>query len=243
MFDRPRTLAVMTSLCISLSYDASAKADIIIQTPPGLIAGDTFRIAFVSDATTEATSSDISYYNTFVNNDAIAEAGGGNNEVTYDGAALTFSAIASASTTNAIDNITGTASAPLYLVNGTLVASSLTVLPGGLWSEYLLAPIDLDLTGANLGTTGVWTGTSPNGIVGYALGGAGATYGISTSTTPSWITAGLDTDIRDPNHVYGVSNLLTVLTAIPEPSSLILLTIGEFGLLVYGSLRRSQGRD
>src|SRR5271157_4858986 len=80
-----------------------AVADITITTPTGLVPGDTFRIVFATDATTTATSSSIGYYNTFVITDASAEAGGG--VVTYNGVTLTWSAIASTLTENAIANV------------------------------------------------------------------------------------------------------------------------------------------
>ena len=57
-----------------------ARADLIIATPSGLNPGNQFRIVFLTVATTEATSSDIAYYNTFVNNDAISQAGGSGNQ-------------------------------------------------------------------------------------------------------------------------------------------------------------------
>jgi hypothetical protein len=53
----------------------------------------------VTEAATPAKSSDINYYNAFVNNDAIAEAGG---SVLYDGTPVTFAVIASTPFTSAI---------------------------------------------------------------------------------------------------------------------------------------------
>ena len=80
-----------------------SEAGIIINTPAGLNPGDTFRIAFVTDASTQATSTNIGDYNAFVNADATAEAGGGS--VTYNGNPISFSAIGSTAAKNAIDNI------------------------------------------------------------------------------------------------------------------------------------------
>ena len=124
----------MTMLWIGLGVKTTAKADIMINTPPGLVAGDAFRIAFVTGQATNATSTEISYYNNFVNDDAIIEAGGGVNVVTYDGTTITFAAIASTASTNAVTNI-GEYGVPVYLSNGTLVTPSDTST--GLWSGTL----------------------------------------------------------------------------------------------------------
>ena len=134
----------------------AAAGGIVLTTPAGLVPGDTFRVVFLTDGTTLATSSNIDYYNSFVNTQA--------GSVTYDGQAVTFTAIASTSTVNAIDNIPGSSSAPVYLVNGTEVASSTTTATGGLWSGTIMSPIDLDLAGKTGFLYPVWTGTQASGI-------------------------------------------------------------------------------
>jgi len=120
-----------------------AQADLTLTTPLGLSPGDTFRFVFVTDGSTTAHSSIIGDYNQFVTTDASNEAGGG--VVTYGSTTLTWTAIASVAGTNAIDNITGSPSTPIYLANGTEVASSYTTSPGGIWSGTLLAPLNQNL--------------------------------------------------------------------------------------------------
>ena len=144
-----------------------ADASIIIDAPAGLAPGDAFRIVFVTDATTNATSSSEAYYNTFVNNDATAEAGGGS--VTYNGTPLIFSAIASTPGEDALSNI-GQYGAPVYLAGGGLVAASDGASAGGLWSGLLIAPIQYDLNGDTVGSYLVWTGTQYDGSGGNVLG-------------------------------------------------------------------------
>ena len=136
-----------------------AVADITITTPTGLSAGDTFRIVFVTDASTTATSTNIADYNTFVNNDAITQAGGPSNVVTYAGTTLTFNAIASTSSTDAIMNIGEhtTQNIPIYLASGTLVTSSDNTT--SLWSGFLQKPIDQVLTGVTIDHI-IWSGTA-----------------------------------------------------------------------------------
>jgi hypothetical protein len=123
---------------MALGASRRAAADIEINAPTGLSAGETFRIVFVTDMMRDGSSPNIDDYNTFVNNDATAEAGGG--VVKYNGTTLTFSAIATTTSTSAITNI-GETGAPIYLVDGTQVAASDT--SSGLWSGSLMNPISV----------------------------------------------------------------------------------------------------
>jgi len=107
------------------------RGGVIIQTPVGSTAGDEFRIVFVTDGTTNATSSDISSYDAFVN----AQAGG----ATYNGMTVNWQAIGSTATVNAVDHI-GSSTAGVYLASGTEVATSTTADTGGLWSGNSLEP-------------------------------------------------------------------------------------------------------
>ena len=85
----------------------------------------------------------VGYYNTFVTNDAITQAGGIGNNVLYGSTVLTWTAIASTNDVSAISNI-GSFDVPVYLASGTLITSSDTAT--GLWSGSLQAPINEFLT-------------------------------------------------------------------------------------------------
>ena len=60
------TLAVLIAV--------SANATPIVPVPPGLAVGDTYRLVFVTFDTTDATSTSIATYNTFVTTEADASA-------------------------------------------------------------------------------------------------------------------------------------------------------------------------
>lgn len=90
-------------LLVMLTFDALPSSAGIISTPTGLNPGDSFRIAFVTSGLTNATATDINYYNTFVSTEAAS--------YTYEGQAITWKAIASTASIDARDNIGGFGSA------------------------------------------------------------------------------------------------------------------------------------
>jgi len=107
-----------------VSQKQAAHADIILNTPAGLESGATFQFVFVTDGTTQATSTSIGSYNNFVSTQAGLEANG---TVYYNGTPVTFNAIGSTPTINAYANIGGmSATTSVYLANGTLVAQNTT---------------------------------------------------------------------------------------------------------------------
>jgi hypothetical protein len=204
---------------------------ITLTTPAGLAPGDTFRFVFVTDGTTTAVSSDISTYDAFVQ----AQAGG----ATYDGATVTWQAIGSTASVNAIDHI-GQTDTPVYLADGTQVTTSTTT--SGLWSGILENPIDKDLNG-NLYQNVVWTGTAGNGTATPTnpLGSGNdssffSTTGAAASTTSAWTdfsTAAVPQELP----MYGISQVLTV---VPEPSGLIMLGTALGAVLAVDTIRRSR---
>jgi hypothetical protein len=217
-----RRLLVALALCCA--WNMPARADLIIATPAGLNPGDQFRIVFLTVGTTQATSSDIGYYNTFVSNDAINQAGGVGNTVVYGGTTLTWTAIASTNAVSAISNI-GSFGVPVYLASGTRITPSDTVT--GLWSGSLLAPINEFLTAPFFFNTSVWTGTLPNGTGAgsFTLGSGsefGSTPGLSNKSNSEWVETGA-TPSNFSSNMYGISQ---VLTAVPEPSTCIMVVAG-----------------
>ncbi len=235
MFTKTRRFALVTAmLWLAFGVGGRAVADLELSTPGGLSPGDTFRFVFLTDGTTTATSSNISDYNTFVTNDASTQAGGG--VVTYNGVTLTWSAIASTSTVNAIDNV-GQTMTPVYLADGTLVTTSTTL--SGLWSGSLVQPINEDLNGKRSTTeVSVWTGTTASGVVSTDgwLGSDLPLLGQSERTSSKWVD---DQDLTEADdeklNMYGISQVLTV---VPEPSTLLMAGTGISAGIAYGWFRR-----
>ena len=213
---------VLFGLCLCMSIEA--RADLIIATPSGLDPGDQFRIVFLTNDVTQATNSAIGYYNTFVNNNAISQAGGGGNNVVYGSTVLTWTAIASTYEVSAISNI-GSFGVPVYTASGTLITPSDTAT--GLWSGTLLAPINQFLTSPFFFDTGVWTGTLDDGTAAgsFTLGSDsefGSIPGFSNKTNAEWVSTGA-VPSSFTNNMYGISQ---VLTAVPEPSTYCMALVG-----------------
>ncbi len=231
---RQLSLAVAMIGMVLGSGGRTEAGGINLSTPAGLSPGDSFRFVFVTDGTTDATSTNIADYNAFVN----AQAGG----ATYDGSVITWDAIASTSATAAIDNI-GQTLTPVYLADGTLVTTSTTT--SGMWSDSLLNPISEDLAGVNFPTDGsvlTWTGTEVNGtnLNGFVLGSLVPIYGIIGDTAGgAWVDAAFSISPASPLQMYGISQVLVVPgAAVPEPSSLLLAGIAAIVGCGLGRSRR-----
>jgi hypothetical protein len=231
MFTLTRRIALVAAmLWVGFGVGGSCEAGPTLPTPAGLNPGDTFRFVFVTPGITNATSSDIADYNAFVN----AQAGG----AMYNGSTVSWDAIASTATVNAIDNV-GQTNTPVYLANGTLVTPNTTAT--GLWSGTLLSPIDQALFGPNdFGP--VWTGTKPDGTSDGPLGDVVATLGNTSSTDGTWVQAGFQftDDFFVP--LYGISQVLTVSASVPEPSTLLIAGTAISVVAAVGRSRQRRGQ-
>ncbi len=230
MLTKTRRFALATAM-LWFVFGAGGRAEaggLSLSTPGGLTPGESFRFVFVTDGTDGAGSSDINYYNNFVT----TQAGG----ATYNGSVVSWVAIGSTATVNAIDNVGQTPISGVYLADGTLVTTSTT--SSGLWSGSLLNPINESLSGSPISyPTFIWTGTNPSGtaassavpplfnIVPTPLGSSfGFTeYGFAGDPTSGWVAHNAN-DITSGvvYSMYGISQVLTVpgAVAVPEPSTL-----------------------
>ena len=183
-------------------------------------AGDTYRLVFVSSETTPATSTDIFYYNSFVQSVA-------------DGASLgsvNWYIVGSTAAVDARDN-TGTnpwaptdVSVPIYLTDGTTKIADNNY---DLWNGNIDAPINIDENGiAVADNTDVWTGTYADGtsMISHSpdrvLGGSSeeppkTTTGNVSKTTGLWIRI-YNWPPTQYKPVYAISEPLTVQENYPS---------------------------
>ncbi len=214
-------------LIVSLSYVLSpvtAKADLWdVPVAPG----ETFRWVFVTSEFTDAFSSDIGYYNTFVNaaaDDAATPITGVLGKSTI--ADIEWMAIASTESVNAIDNI-GYSLAGIFTPKADLVANGTPDLFDGSLIPTLGGAISYTEDGWWRHGFPVWTGSDIYGLGEdwYRLGDETfGIIGIQGRYDTDWISYG-NAELYNTFSLYAISEELTV---VPVPGALIL---GATGLL------------
>ena len=189
-----------------------------ITVPAGLNPGDVYRLVFVTSGTIDATSSDITTYNDFVNAQA-STLGLGN----------IWRAIASTPTKDALVNIGGIDSAPIYDLQGHFIDTG----TGDLFDGNINFPIVIDQLGREMDNLTVWTGSRPDGTrsPGQELGtsSANSVAGSNLHTDQTWISFQLEPR-GFGNNLYAISSDLTVTGTVPEPATLTML-MGGLALL------------
>ena len=153
-------LVLIVSLVVSWTCAANVRqvsADVIL---PNLPSGSEYELVFVTSGGTSSTSSNIDDYNTFVTQQAALSSS--------LPTGLTWRAVGSTATVNAIDNAPTWDNIPIYNTYGQLIADGQT----DLWDGSIQNPIMYDQDGSLQPHIPVWSGTLADGtaIPGGALG-------------------------------------------------------------------------
>lgn len=229
---RIQAMASHVLMVMLLGFTTSHAA--VVTVPTGLSPGDQYRLAFVTSATRDATSTNVADYNSFVT-------GVASTSPSLLALGTNWTAIVSTSSVVARDNTSTnpavTTGAPIYLLNDTRLADS----NADLWDGSLDAPLDITELGNSVppSTWWVWTGTLSYGtIVGSThLGSDGlslAYTGITSFSASQWVEGSISF-IGDQNHFYAISDTLTV-QPVPVPPA-VWLFASAFG--VMGWMRRN----
>ncbi len=201
--------------------------------PAGLNPGDPYHLVFVTDGGLDATSSFISDYNDFVNDEA-----GLNPSLTGTDTGVQWFAIGSTPTTDARDNAVVGTNVPVFLLDGsTVVADGFA----DMWDGDLDAAISLSQFGTPLARN-VWTGSDSSGFslsFLHELGGFDplAGHGNSSSSDDGWIELTTADRFLDRSF-FALSEQL--IAPVPEPSTFALAGVGAVALIFFGYRLRKQ---
>lgn len=187
----------------------------LLQRPSGLVAGQKYRLIFVTDGTRDATSVDIDDYNAFINQEA-NKPGSLLRNLRED-----FSAVATTPTVSAIDNVSVGLSGnalPIYLADGRLFATNTADLFDGSFGRVRL----VDQYGKAPRTYVYFNGSSNDGTAfpsGFELGSPvytslGAGIHLHTLLEP----------VVNENRFVGISRVLVV---VPEPATVMHLGLAS----------------
>jgi hypothetical protein len=193
--------------------------------PDDLNEGDLYRMVFVTEGTTGATSSNYLYYTQFVNEQAILPGS------FFQDLDTTWKAIVSTHNVAAEPYIrSDVMSVPVYMAN-SLTVSPVRIADSSqeMFSQTPNYPINYNQFG-QIENTNVWTGSYSGGdpVQGKSAGSKTVIYGYSHLDNSLWIN-GPDADSSSLMSLYGISEVLTV-SHVPVPGASWLLGSGLIGL-------------
>jgi hypothetical protein len=237
-------IGFLATLAIAIAgFASTASANPIAVVPAGLVAGDTYRLVFVTADTYTATDSNIADYNAEVSAEA-------NSVAALQALDTTWSVIGSTSSVDAITNIGQDPGVPIYDLEGNLIAADATTGTGGLFSTTsvsgtLFDPIQYTEDGGLSASSDVFTGTTYAGNVnpsypGRVFGGGGALafVGDTADDNDGWIYAAAIAP-NDLLPLYAISGELTVPSSTPEPATTATMIIG-LAVLFLAARRRQR---
>lgn len=218
-----------------LAISAGAQADILV--PAGLQPGDQFRLFFTSAETMNAVATDVSVYDNFIN--GLADAAGLG---AYNGASVSWHAIVSSDTVNAIDGLP-VSNIAMYNLLGAEINT------GNFWQGTFAGLLSVDEYGnASADLTEVWTGTTTGGTAAID-----PRSGVDNTVGSSYVLIGepfngiaqfyLESAIvpeTEQHSVYGYSDVITVGSRVPEPKPYTMMA--TFGVVLMMLRRRWAGQ-
>ncbi|AOW75829.1 hypothetical protein A3Q34_02525 [Colwellia sp. PAMC 20917] len=220
-----KVVSVSLILGASLSMSGNASAT-LIESIAALDDGAMYRVVFVTSTTNSAITEDISMYNYFVSSAAA------NGSVTSS-LGLTWAALAGTKEVSAQAN-TGifyddTGLVTIFNTFGEIVATS----GSDLWDGVLSSAIIGSESGAVL-SVDVLTGIRYNGdsYDTYALGEhyGGWMAGHSSQTNSNWVANGVSSPFAEYSFYAASSVVEKIRVDVPEPGTLIMLSLGLAGL-------------
>jgi hypothetical protein len=191
--------------------------------------GDAYHLTYVTTGTTEATSTDIADYNSFVQSEAGTETVNGTNL-----GDASWSALGSTSTTDAIDNVDVTGPVINIANNGTFAVDA-----PDLWDFTFGSNNPLSTLGGS--DMNVWTGTDPGGT---ANGGSPLGAGTVRRHWSGWTNWGPAFATSSNTEGFPMAAVSEPLEVVPTPAG---ASMGLVGMLALGgsmlATRRRPAQD
>jgi hypothetical protein len=224
-------LLMVACLLAPFSADAlDAPADLV---PAGLNVGDQFYVVFTTSTYPQATSTLISFYNSYVQGVAAASTISGVRAISSE-----FQVIGATAATNQCKPADLTK--PVYNVNKTQVSSLASLMYADPQAQPLGISLKISESGQDIsgpqGQGQAFTGCSPDGssYIPYILGNTTPTVGLvplvgiglTTATDNDWIGGAQQVGNTSSKSLYAISALLTVaptpqtITASASPTSI-----------------------
>ena len=213
-------LVVITTL-LALPVAAQAQTKVPSDwslTPTGLGPGESFRLIFASSTTRDGTATDITTYNTWIQN--VAAAGHASIRAYSSG----FRVVGSTSTIDARDNTETTYTSankgvPIYWLGGNKVADDYEDFYDGSWDNERIPKDEsgsgVNLSGLNLPMTGSTHAGRKYTSFGHGFLGSGSVMQgkLNSSTSGNGpLRSNTTTDSRTSSPFYGLSAVFTVKT-------------------------------
>jgi len=239
-----RTVAGGFSAMLTTGFGAGSSASAAVFSPPDLLPGSQYLLAFETSDTIFASSSAISDYNTFAMSEAAM-----NSALPATG----WSALASTEAVSAVNNISclpGCASLPVYNVDGTQIASSLKKLLKGNWDGGNAIESQ---SGDPTAGAYVWTGSTDGGTTAAnaALGDPFTELGLDWQDLYQIDAGYYGVSVAGAKPIYALSDVQTIpgppttptgTIPSPEPVGLSLFALGAGVTAAVGRLRRKVGK-
>ena len=190
----------------------------VVPVPTSLDPGDEYRLVFVTSSRTQATSTVIADYNTFVT-------GVANTQPELAALGANWFVIGTTGNVHARDNTGtlptgagGTLGVPIFRVDDTKFVDS----NDDLWDGDVDVPLSVRQDGTSAGAEAVWTGTSTDGTNdgGFLLGAGATSVGDPPASNVDWIDSMAAAPSTQNRRLYAMSGILTAPEPVPvEPAT------------------------